>query len=105
MMHAALNAITQRVSSNHFDPAFSIGDATIREQISYASQAPSAYNLRNWRFIAVRSPERKLGLMALACGQEKVANAAVTFIVRGVLDRTPNRTYCRYWIPTNPRYP
>lgn len=86
MMHAALDAITQRVSSNNFDPAFRVDDTTIRELISYASEAPSAYNLQNWRFIAVRSPERKLDLMALAYGQEKVANAAVTFIVCGVLE-------------------
>jgi nitroreductase len=86
MNHPALEIITQRVSSNHFDPAFRIDDATIRELISYASEAPSAYNLQNWRFIAVRSSERKQDLMALAYGQEKVANAAVTFIVCGVLE-------------------
>jgi nitroreductase len=86
MMHPALDAITQRVSSNHFDPSFRIDDATIRELISYASEAPSAYNLQNWRFIAVRSPERKQDLMALAYGQEKVAAAAVTFIVCGALE-------------------
>lgn len=86
MSHAALDAITQRVSANHFDPAFTIDDAAIRELISYAVEAPSAYNLQNWRFIAVRSPERKQDLMALAYGQEKVANAAVTFIVCGALE-------------------
>lgn len=86
MMNAALEAITQRVSANHFDPDFTVDDTTIRELISYASEAPSAYNLQNWRFIAVRSPERKQELMALAYNQKKVANAAVTFIVCGVLE-------------------
>lgn len=86
MNHPALDAITQRVSANHFDPAFSIDDPTIRDLIAYASEAPSAYNLQNWRFIAVRSPQRKQDLMALAYGQEKVADAAVTFIVCGILE-------------------
>jgi len=86
MMHRALDAITQRVSANHFDPAFTIDDAAIHELISYAIEAPSAYNLQNWRFIAARSAQRKKDLMALAYGQEKVADAAVTFIVCGVLE-------------------
>jgi nitroreductase len=86
MKHPALDLITQRVSANRFDPAFELDDATIRELIFYASEAPSAYNLQNWRFIAVQSPARKQALMALAYDQEKVVHAAVTFIVCGILE-------------------
>jgi nitroreductase len=86
MKHPALDAIRQRVSANRFDPGFEVDEATIRELVSYASEAPSAYNLQNWRFIAVRSRVRKQALMALAYDQEKVVDAAVTFIVCGVLE-------------------
>ena len=86
MTHPALDAIRQRVSANRFDPDFELDEATIRELVSYASEAPSAYNLQNWRFIAVRSRVRKQSLMALAYDQEKVVDAAVTFIVCGVLE-------------------
>ena len=86
MKHPALDLIKQRVSANRFDPAFTLDDATIRELIEYASEAPSSYNLQNWRFIAVRSPARKRALMALAYDQDKVVEASVTFIVCGVLE-------------------
>jgi nitroreductase len=86
MTHPALEAIRARISANRFDPAFTLDDAAIRELISYASEAPSAYNLQNWRFIAVRSRPRKQALMALAYDQEKVVDAAVTFIVCGLLE-------------------
>lgn len=84
--HPALDLIKQRISANRFDPTFELDDATIRDLISYASEAPSAYNLQNWRFIAVKSPVRKRALMAHAYDQEKVVDAAVTFIVCGVLE-------------------
>ncbi len=86
MKHPALDLIRQRVSANRFDSAFKLEEETIHELISYASEAPSAYNLQNWRFIAVRSLARKRALMALAYDQEKVVDAAVTFIVCGVLE-------------------
>lgn len=86
MQHPALDAIRQRVSANRFDPSFEVDDATIQELVSYAGEAPSAYNLQNWRFIAVRSRQRKQALMALAYDQQKVVDAAVTFIVCGVLE-------------------
>ena len=84
--HPALDLIRQRISANRFDPMFELDDATIRDLVSYASEAPSAYNLQNWRFIAVHSPERKRALMVHAYGQEKVTDAGATFIVCGVLE-------------------
>lgn len=86
MTHPALDLIRQRVSANRFDPTHTLDDATIRDLIFYASEAPSCYNLQNWRFIAVRSAARKRALMALAYDQEKAVDAAVTFIVCGVLE-------------------
>lgn len=86
MTHPALELIRQRISANRFDPTFTLDDAAIRELIGYACEAPSAYNLQNWRFIAVRTPARKRALMALAYDQEKVVAASVTFIVCGSLE-------------------
>jgi nitroreductase len=86
MVHPALDAIRRRISVNRFDPTFVLDDPTIRDLVAYACEAPSAYNLQNWRFIAVKSPVRKRALMAVAYDQEKVVEAAVTFIVCGVLE-------------------
>ena len=84
-IHPAIALIEQRVSANLFDPAHVLADAQIEELTRLATRAPSAYNLQNWRFIAVRTADAKQRLRALAHGQAKVAQAAVTFIVCGVL--------------------
>lgn len=86
MKHPALALIEARTSINRFDAASDIDDEVIRDLVHYATQAPSAYNLQNWRFIAVKSADRKQVLMDAAYGQPKVGAAAVTFIVCGKLD-------------------
>jgi nitroreductase len=85
MTHPALDVIKHRISTNRFDPSQRLSDAEIAELVEYASQAPSAYNLQNWRFIAVRDPVAKAKLKSLAYGQQKVADAAATFIIVGLL--------------------
>ncbi|MBB5019524.1 nitroreductase [Chitinivorax tropicus] len=78
--------IESRVSVNHFDPARPVTDADIRELVRLATRAPSAFNFQNWKFIAVRTPAAKAQLKAIAYDQQKVADAAVTFIICGTLE-------------------
>ena len=85
MNHPIRHAIETRASTNHFDPARSVSDEVIASLVAQATRAPSAYNFQNWRFIAVRSPQAKARLKTVACGQQKVADAAVTFIICGTL--------------------
>lgn len=85
MTHPTITLIEKRVSANLFDDTHTLSDREIEELIRLATRAPSAYNLQNWRFIAVRTPESKARLRALAYGQAKVEQAAVTFIVCGTL--------------------
>ncbi len=82
----ALELIRARVSTSHFNPAFEIDDDLVADLIGYACEAPSAYHLQNWRFIAVRSREGRQKLCDLAYGQHQVKDAAVTVIVIGTLD-------------------
>ncbi|GAB2481008.1 nitroreductase family protein [Comamonas humi] len=84
MSHPSIALIEQRVSANRFDPLHTLADAEIETLVRLATRAPTAYNLQNWRFIAVRTPEAKAQLRALAYGQAKVADAAVIFIVCGL---------------------
>ncbi|BDB68532.1 nitroreductase family protein [Comamonas thiooxydans] len=83
--HPTLALIEQRISANRFDDSHSLGDAEIARLVQLATRAPTAYNLQNWRFIAVRTPAAKARLRALAQDQAKVQEAAVCFIVCGVL--------------------
>ena len=80
-----LGVIEQRISADQFDAWHTLEDAVVTELVRLATRAPTAYNLQNWRFIAVKTPEAKAELSALAYGQTKVSKAAVTFIVCGVL--------------------
>jgi nitroreductase len=82
----ALELIRARVSTSHFDPAFEIDDDLVTDLIGYACEAPSSYNLQNWRFIAVKSPARKETLRNLSYDQQQVTQAAVTVIVIGTLN-------------------
>ena len=78
--------LEQRISCNYFDPTHTLSEAEITELIRLATLAPSAYNGQNWRFIAVQSPSGQQNLLQYAYGQQKVADAAVCFIVCGRLD-------------------
>jgi len=77
--------IEARISAANFDPECVVSDDDIGELVRLATLAPSAYNFQNWTFIAVRSREAKLRLKAVAFGQQKIVDAAVTFIVCGTL--------------------
>jgi nitroreductase len=80
-----LELIKRRISANKFDPARTLSEDEIRELVSYATNAPSAYNIQHWRFVAVTGREDKERLKAVAYNQQKVVDAAVTFIVLGDL--------------------
>ncbi|KXF75114.1 NAD(P)H nitroreductase [Paramesorhizobium deserti] len=83
MKNEIVSAIENRVSTNLFDPLRSLAEEEIHELARLATRAPTAYNLQNWRFIAVSTPEAKARLQATAYGQAKVADAAVTYIICG----------------------
>lgn len=85
MTNPIQKAIESRVSINHFDPERAVSDEAIESLVAQATRAPTAYNFQNWRFIAVRSPEAKARLKALAYGQQKVQDASVVFIICGTL--------------------
>lgn len=83
MQHPTIAHIERRVSANRFDASHALTDDEIATLVRLATRAPTAYNLQNWRFIAVRTPGAKARLRELAFGQPKVSDAAVTFIICG----------------------
>lgn len=85
MAPSVQNLIESRLSIHHFQPHRSLDESTITALAGLATKAPSAYNLQNWRFIAVRSEEAKSKLKSAAYGQQKVVDASVTFILCGTL--------------------
>lgn len=82
--------LKQRISNGHFDSERGVDEGVIRGLVEQATSAPSAFNLQNWRFIAVCSTEGKARLKGLAYGQQQVEDAAVTYIVVGQLQEYEN---------------
>lgn len=80
-----LELIKNRISTNMFDVNRSLSEEEIKELVSYATNAPSSFNIQHWRFVAVTKKEGKERLKAVAYNQQKVADASVTFIVLGDL--------------------
>ncbi len=84
-MTDTLALLKERISTNLYDKSRALSEEEIRDLVSYAAEAPSSYNIQHWRFVAVRKPEDKARLKAVAYNQQKVEDAAVTFIVLGDL--------------------
>jgi nitroreductase len=80
-----LELIKNRISANMFDANRLLSEDEIKELVEYATQAPSSFNIQHWRFVAVTKKEDKERLKAVAYNQQKVVDAAVTFIVLGDL--------------------
>ena len=78
--------INSRTSVGRYDREKSLDRPVIEKLVRMATTAPSAFNLQNWRFIAVQSAGAKEQLRALSYGQKPVSDAAVTFIVCGQLE-------------------
>jgi nitroreductase len=77
--------IQARTSASQYDKTRSLSEDEIVELITLATQAPSAFNLQNWKFIAVHGDAAKEKLLPLAFNQPKIVEAAVTFIICGTL--------------------
>jgi nitroreductase len=85
MTHPVIDVIERRPSTNLFDRAQTLSDSQISQLVELATRAPTSFNLQNWRFIAVRTPEAKARLHKIAWSQPKVLDAGVTFIICGQL--------------------
>jgi nitroreductase len=78
-------AIAERRASPSFDES-PIPDADLLKILQAGLQAPSSYNLQPWRFIVVRSPERKAKLRSASYNQPKVEEASVMIVACGDAD-------------------
>ena len=68
MNQALQDVIEHRRTTNLFEPNHTISDEQIEHLVHLATRAPTSFNLQNWRFLAVRTPERKAKLRKLAVG-------------------------------------
>jgi nitroreductase len=88
-MNTMATLMNERISANSYNTEKQLSDTEVEKLIELATKAPSAFNLQNWRVIAVRSQDAKKRLFDKAYNQQKVLDASVTFIICGTLDQ-PN---------------
>ena len=78
-------AIEKRRAVKHYDPDHDLGDGELRDLLSAAALAPSAFNIQNRHFVAVVDPEIKARLQAAAWGQEQIRDASIVVVITGDL--------------------
>ncbi len=83
--NAVIATILSRSATKYYDPEAVLTDEQIAELVEIGTSAPTSFNLQNWRFVAVRSPEAKERLRPIAWNQPMSTEAAVTFVVIGQL--------------------
>jgi nitroreductase len=83
-----MKILNERTSAEHFDSTTPISVQEIKELISEACQAPSAFNIQHWRFIAVTDERirQRLKETTIAPNQERVTNAPLIFLILGDLN-------------------
>jgi len=82
-MNNVFTLINERVSASSYVKDDSIEITDIEKLISFATKAPSAFNLQNWRFYCSEKPRSQTTLVNLSYNQAKVVESAVTFIICG----------------------
>lgn len=86
MSLSVTKALESRSATNFFDSTKTVSVEQIEELVRLATLAPTAFNLQNWHFVAVQSPDAKQKLHAAAYNQQKIIDAPVTFIICGELE-------------------
>lgn len=86
-------ALQQRTATNFFDASKKLDDEQIKDIVKLSTLAPTAFNLQNWHFVAVKSAGAKQRLYESAFKQQKILDAAVTFIICGEME--PHKKFDR----------
>jgi len=90
------DAIRQRRAVKHFDPDHRMTADEVAQLMDLAIQAPTSFNMQNWRFVLVEDPELRKEIRAAAVDQAQVTEASLLFVLCADLkawEKEPQR----YW--------
>lgn len=91
-----IEAIVGRRSIKQFDPSHKMTKSELEKMLSLAILSPTAFNIQNWRFIAITEADKRVALREAAWGQAQVTDASALIVLCADLkawDREPSR----YW--------
>jgi len=89
-------AIETRRSVKHYDPEHRMTESEIKELLGLAALSPTAFNIQNWRFVAVTDPELRKQIREAAWDQAQVTDASLLIVMCADLkswEKQPER----YW--------
>ena len=90
------DAIKSRRAVKHYDPAHKFTLEEEQQILKSAMLSPTAFNIQQWRFVVVKSPEVRSQIRAVAWDQAQVTDASMLVVVCGDLkawEKEPER----YW--------
>ena len=91
-----LEAIQSRRAIKHYDPAHRMTEAELRQLFETAMQAPTAFNIQHWRFVAVTDPEVRQQIRAVAWDQAQVTESSLLIVMCADLHAW-KKDPARYW--------
>ncbi|MES1925202.1 nitroreductase family protein [Salinisphaera sp. T31B1] len=74
-------AIVSRRSVRHFDPAHRMSDAEIEQLMEHVLLSPTAFNIQNWRFVAVQDDALRAEIRKAAWDQSQVTEASLLLVL------------------------
>ena len=91
-----IEAIETRRAAKHYDPEHVMSEEEERQLFELAMLSPTAFNIQNWRFVAVRDPERRKQIREAAWGQAQVTDASLLIVMCANL-KSWAQDPARYW--------
>ncbi len=73
-------AITTRRSVRHFDPEHVMPEADIERLMAHVVLSPTAFNIQNWRFVAVQDAELRDEIRKAAWDQAQITEASLLLV-------------------------
>ncbi len=76
-----LDTIEARRSTRHFDPEHRMSAAEFDALMHYVRCAPTAFNIQNWRFVAVQDTELRAEIRQAAWNQPQITEASLLLVL------------------------
>jgi nitroreductase len=91
-----IEAIRTRRAVKKFDPHHVMSEEEIHQLLLLAMEAPTAFNIQNWRFLLVQNPEVRKQIRAAAWDQEQITDSSLLIVMCADLSSWKDRPE-RYW--------
>lgn len=85
-----MTVLNSRSSIRHYDKDAKITKEELSELLTFATKAPSAWNLQHWHFTVFHSDEAKQKLLPIAYNQSQIVESSAVVAILGDLEANEN---------------